>query len=93
MDLNHHGEIESFTPRYLLDTESHYSRLKLPIPAPKYAVPIRQGIFTAISAWSSFQDAVQIKLSGQLVLLEYFENNKAAVGRHITVFKEIFFIM
>ena len=86
VELDQLGEIETWVPRYNLDTACLYSRLKLPIPAPKYSVPIRQGLFTATSAWSSFQDdEQQIKLSRQLVLLEYFENKKAAVGRHITV--------
>lgn len=86
VEYNHHGEVDEWTPRYILEEASHYSRIFiLPVPAPEYAVPIRQGFFTAISAWV-FQDEEPIKQSRQLVLLDYTEGKKEALGRHITVF-------
>lgn len=79
------GVISEYIPRYNLKIPSYYSRLKLPIRDPEYTVPIRQGFFTAISAWV-FRDEEPIKLHRQLLLLDYTEDKKTAVGRHITVF-------
>ena len=72
----------SWSSRYDLATAARYSRLKLPL-ASTFAVPIRAGVFTAISAWP-FQE--HIHLSRQLVLLSYDEDEKTVTGLQITVF-------
>jgi len=71
----------SWSSRYDLASAAHYSRLKLPL-ASTFAVPIRAGVFTAISAWP-FQE--HIHLSRQLVLLSYGEDEKTVQGLQITV--------
>lgn len=72
---------ESWSPRYDLTTAARYSRLKVPLTS-RFPVPIRAGVFTAISAWP-FQGHIQ--LSRQLVLLSYGEDEKTVTGLQITV--------
>lgn len=86
MELHeNNGGIDTWCPRYILDTACHYSRLKIPVPAPEYDVPIRPGFFTASTAWPTSSYLGQIKISRQLVLLDYSKDKKKAVGRYITV--------
>jgi len=84
------GVMSQYAPRYNLDNASYYSRLQLPIRAPDYAVPIRQGLFTTVSAWSAQEQIIKVSRQ-QLVLLEYHKGSSH--GCQITVFKNIYLLL
>ena len=71
-------------PRYFLEEnrETLYSRLQIP-QAPGFDVPVKPGMFMAISAhWSTEQGVL---LYRQLVMISYDENKKVVRGLQITV--------